>query len=140
MGVCIQGEACGEVTQHAADRLDVHTVLQGDGSEGVAEVVKSDLRDASPFQHSLQHIVDTVRGDGATVGRREYIGVIGFLFLLSQDFDCLGRDAHRPVGILGFQRRFHDLTVHSCHLPPHLDNAILPVDVLPFQPEKLTPA
>ena len=45
MGVGVQGEACGEVTEHAADRLDVHTVLQCNGGEGVAEVVESDLGD-----------------------------------------------------------------------------------------------
>ncbi len=35
MGVGVQGEACGEVTQHARYRLDVHTILQGDGGEGM---------------------------------------------------------------------------------------------------------
>ena len=43
MGIGVQGEACGEVTQHAADGLDVHAILECDGSEGVAEVVESDL-------------------------------------------------------------------------------------------------
>ena len=28
MGIGVQSEACGEVAQHAADRLDVHTILQ----------------------------------------------------------------------------------------------------------------
>jgi hypothetical protein len=42
MDVGVQGEAGGEVTQHTADRFDVHTVLQCDGSEGVAEMVRSD--------------------------------------------------------------------------------------------------
>ena len=53
MCIGIQGEACGEVAQHAGHRLDVHAVLQRDGCKGVAEVMESDLRDASPFQHSL---------------------------------------------------------------------------------------
>ena len=75
MGVGIQGEACGEVTQHAGYGLDVHTVLQGDGSEGVAEVMESDLRDASPLQYTLQHVVDAVRGDGTAVGGREHISI-----------------------------------------------------------------
>ena len=64
MGIGVQGEACGEVTQHAGHRLDVHSVLESDGCEGVAEVMESDLRDANPLQNPLQHIVDTVRGDG----------------------------------------------------------------------------
>ena len=68
MGIGVQGKTRGEVTQHAADRLDVYSVLEGDGCEGVAEVMESDLRDAGPFQHTLQHIVDAVRGDGTAVG------------------------------------------------------------------------
>ena len=35
MGIGVQGEACGEVTQHAGYGLDVHTVLQRNGGEGV---------------------------------------------------------------------------------------------------------
>ena len=64
MGVGIQSEACGEVTQHAGDGFDVHTVLESQRCESVAEVMESDLRDANPLQNPLQHIVDTVRGDG----------------------------------------------------------------------------
>ena len=86
MGIGIQGEACGEVAQHAADRFDVHTVLQRNGCEGVAEIVEPDLRDASPLQHPLEHIVDAVRRDGTAVGRGEHIGVVGFGFLLFQNF------------------------------------------------------
>ena len=61
MGIGVQGEACGEVTQHAGHRLDIHSVLEGDGGEGVAEVMESDLGDACSLQHSLEHIVHTVR-------------------------------------------------------------------------------
>ena len=86
MGVDIQGEPGREVPQHSADGFDVHTVLQGDGCEGVAEVVESDLRNACPFQHPLQHIIDTVRRDGTTVRRGKHIGVIGFGFLLFENF------------------------------------------------------
>ena len=35
MGVGVQGEACGEVAEHAGYGLDVYTVLQGQGGEGV---------------------------------------------------------------------------------------------------------
>ena len=35
MGVGVQRKTCGEVTQHAGDRLNVHSVLEGDGCEGV---------------------------------------------------------------------------------------------------------
>ena len=86
MGIGVQSEACGKVTQHAGHGLDVHTILQGNGCEGVAEVVESDLRDASPLQHPLQHIVHAVRGDGAAVGGWEYILVVGLGFLLFENF------------------------------------------------------
>ena len=39
MGIGIQGEACREVTQHAGHCLDVYSVLEGNGSEGMAEVM-----------------------------------------------------------------------------------------------------
>ena len=53
MGIGVQGEACGKVTQHSADCLDVYAVLQGDGCEGVAQVVEPDLRDTSSRKDSL---------------------------------------------------------------------------------------
>ena len=86
MGICVQGEASGEVNQHAGHCLDVHSVLEGNGSEGVAEVMESDLWDASPFKDSLEHIIDAVRGDGSAVGGGEHILVVGFSFLFFQDF------------------------------------------------------
>jgi hypothetical protein len=46
MGIGVQSEASGEVAQHAGDCLDVHTVLERNGGEGVAEVMESDLRDS----------------------------------------------------------------------------------------------
>ena len=61
MGIGIQRESGGEVAQHAGHGLDIHSVLQGYGSEGVAEVVESDLWDASSFQNSFEHIVYAVR-------------------------------------------------------------------------------
>ena len=111
MSVSIQGEACGEVAENAADGLDVDAVLEGEGCKGVAEVVESDLWDACPCQNTLQHIVDTVRGNGAAVGGREHVLILGFGFLLPQYFYRLGRDAYGAVGVLCFQRCFHDLTV-----------------------------
>ena len=82
MGIGVQGEASGEVTQHAGHCLDVYSVLEGDGGEGVAKIVESDLRDASPFEDTLEHIVDAVWGDGAAVGGWEHILVMGLGLLL----------------------------------------------------------
>ena len=79
MGIGVQSEPGREVAEHAADRLDVHSILEGDGCESMAEIVESDLRDTCSLQHPFQHIVHAVRGDGTTVGGWEYILVVGFM-------------------------------------------------------------
>lgn len=43
MGIGIQSEPCGKVAQHTGHRLNVHAILQGDGGEGVAEVMEPNL-------------------------------------------------------------------------------------------------
>lgn len=86
MGIGVEGEAGGEVTQHAGYRLDVHAVLQSYCSEGVAEVVETDFWDTSSGEDSLQHIIYAVRRDGAAVVGGEHIFIVGFLFLLFQNF------------------------------------------------------
>ena len=61
MCIGVQCEPGGEVAEHSTDGLDIHTVLQGDGGKGVAEVVESDLWDTCSCQHSFEHIVYAVR-------------------------------------------------------------------------------
>ena len=61
VGVGVQREARGVVPEHTADGLDVHAVLERHGCEGVAQVMKADAGQPRPFQHSLQHMQDTVR-------------------------------------------------------------------------------
>ena len=41
MGVGVQGEAREEVAEHAGDGFDVHTVLQRQRGEGVAQIVEA---------------------------------------------------------------------------------------------------
>ena len=68
MGIGVQGEACGEVTQHAGYGLDVHTILERDGCEGVAEVMAEEMTwlmfrtvfADSPFGCSLDSILSTL--------------------------------------------------------------------------------
>ena len=43
MGVGVEGEACGEVAEHTADRLDVYTILQSDGRKGAATILPTVL-------------------------------------------------------------------------------------------------
>ena len=72
MGVGVQCEARGVVSEHTADRFHVHAVLQGHGGEGVTEIVESDAGQRSPFQHPLEHMQDAVRRHGASGGRWKY--------------------------------------------------------------------
>ena len=44
VGIGVQGEACGEVTQHAGHGLDVHTILESDGGESVPLRYNNDKR------------------------------------------------------------------------------------------------
>ena len=43
MGVGAEGEACVIVPQHAGYRLDIHSVLQSQGCEGVTQTVEADV-------------------------------------------------------------------------------------------------
>ena len=90
MGVGVQGEAGGEVAEHTADCFNVYAILQGDGGEGMTEVVESDLWDTCSRKDSLQYIVDAVGGDETAVGGEEDIYIIRLRFLLFQNFYRLG--------------------------------------------------
>ena len=86
MGIGVQCEPSRKVTQHAGHGLDVHTILERDGCEGVAEVMEPNLRDARSLRNPLQHVIYTVRGNGSATRRGKHIGVIGFPFLFFQGF------------------------------------------------------
>ena len=57
MDVGVQGEACGEVTQHTAYRLDDHTVLGGNDSKAVAEIV---CWGPIAFKHQIGRFADNM--------------------------------------------------------------------------------
>ena len=70
MGISVQGKSFGEVTQHTADRFDVHTVLAYDGCEGAAEVMEPGMPDLSRTGLPYRYLSAAVR-----------IGAYGHLFL-----------------------------------------------------------
>lgn len=76
------------------------------GSEGVPQVVESDLRQTRPVQHPVEHMQYTVRGDGAAGGRGEHIGSAHLFFLLPEDFCGVRPDGEGAVGILVFRGAF----------------------------------
>lgn len=72
MGVDVQGEACGEVTQHPGNRLDVYPVLQCQRCKGVAQIVEPYLWQSCLLQNPVQLVKHTVRGNGPAIRSREY--------------------------------------------------------------------
>ncbi len=102
--------------------------------------MKSNLRDACPFEDTLQHIVHTVRGDGAAVGGGKHVFIIGLFLLRFQNFYRLRGNCHRTVGVLCFQRGFHDLAIDAGNLPPHPDDALPHINIFPFQSQQFSPA
>ena len=99
MGVGVQRETRGVVPEHTADGLDVHAVLQGHRREGVAQVMKADAWQPSPFQHSLQHMQDAIWGDGVAVRRWEYILTSYFFLLRLENFYCISRDGDVAIKV-----------------------------------------
>ena len=79
MGVGIQGEPGAVVTQHAGHRFHVHPVLQGQGGEGVPQIMEPNLRQSRPLQHPVEHVEDAVRGHRAAGGRGEYPGAVALV-------------------------------------------------------------
>ena len=61
VGVGVQREACGVVTEHGGHRFYVHAVLERHRRESVAQVVKADAGQPRPFQHPLEHVQHAVR-------------------------------------------------------------------------------
>ena len=112
MGVGVQGESSGEVAQHSGDGLDIYAVLERQRGEGVSKVVETDFWQTCPLQHPVEHMEDTVRGDGAARGGREYILAGAAFFLLRfQNVYCICRQRQGAVGVFRFQWCFNYLAV-----------------------------
>ena len=105
MSVGVQRETCRKMPQHTRYGLDVHTVLQSQRCEGVAEVMKADAGQPRPFQHPLEHVQHAVRGHRASGGRWEYpFAVARFSSLLHQNVYRIRRQGQCAVGVFRFQR------------------------------------
>ena len=80
MGVGVQGEARRVVTQHPGHRLDVHSVLQGQGGECMPEIMEPDFGQSRPFQHPVEHVQDAVREMGPPLGDGNTHGLLPAFF------------------------------------------------------------
>ena len=57
VGVCVQGEACRKVPQHAGDGFDIHPILQGQGGKGVPLRYNKDKRKNPVFSRVSAFVV-----------------------------------------------------------------------------------
>ena len=126
MGVGIQGKPGGEVTQHSGHCLDVHSILQSQGGEGVPEIVEPDLRQSRSLQHPMEHVQHAVRGDRPARGAGEYpLAAPRFLPLYFQNAYRILCQKQGTVGIFCFQRCLHHLPVDPGELPPDPEHTVL---------------
>ena len=96
VGVGAEREPCVIVPQHTGDRLDVHAILQGQGGEGVPEIVEADVFQSGVLEDFLvefHHRIGIVHLAGS--GQGEDIRVFWMLFIF-RDQQTYGRlwDGH----------------------------------------------
>ena len=61
VGVGTQGEARIVVPQHTGDRFNIHSVLQGQGGEGMPEIVEADVLQSGVLEDLLVEFYHRVR-------------------------------------------------------------------------------
>lgn len=61
VGIGSEGESGIVVAQHGGHRFDIHTVLESQGCEGMAEVMESDVWQISILQYLFVDVYHTVR-------------------------------------------------------------------------------
>lgn len=106
------------------------------------EIMEPNLGQSRPLQHSMKLAEDAVRGGrSAAVGRVDHPGAAARFFpLLFQNGGHVLRQWQRPIGILGFQRRLHDLSFNPGHLPLDLRLALFQIDVRPLEAQQFPPS
>ena len=99
MGVGVQRETRGVVTQHRGHGLHVHAVLERHRREGVPQIVEPYLWQSCPRQYPEQHMQHAIWGDGVAVRRWEYILTSYFFLLRLENFYCISRDGDVAIKV-----------------------------------------
>ena len=87
MGVGGEGKSGAAVSQHTGYGFHIDSVLQGEGCEGVSEVVEADVLQPGILEDLLMELHHRIRVvHPAAHGRREQVGIAGMLvvFLFQQ--------------------------------------------------------
>ena len=77
VGVGVQREACGVVTQHTADGLDVHAVLQRHRCEGVPQQMGPQAGNSGFLFQLAKQLRDGASANGIQCGRDEHLIGLG---------------------------------------------------------------
>lgn len=142
MGIDVQRGTAGHMANDGRKSLDVHTVLQGSGGEGVAQIVEAESLAVGTFQHSGQPLSYCCGVHGGVLfdWRWEHppggwSGLVGFEHI--QDW---GGEEHSPLARFGFGRRYHQFPSRTVDLPFHLERSRFEIQVIPLEGADLTPA
>ena len=93
MGVGGKGESGAAVPQHAGYGLDIDSVLQGQGCEGVAQIVEADMLQPGILEDllmELYHRIGVVHSIGYRRGEQVGVARVLVVFLFQQFYGFLG--------------------------------------------------
>ena len=138
--VGVERKARAEMPEHAADRFDVHAVLERERGERVPQVVHPEHRQPRALEDAVEHFQHAVRRHGAAAQRGEDVLAVGFLLLRFQHAHGALAERDGAVGALRFELHLRDHAVDARHLTADADRVAMPVHVLPFQPHQLAAA
>ena len=130
------------MTQHGGKRFYIHTVLQRQRRECMAQIVKAYMLAPSVFQDELQSAPYHAGGDGAVLLHRgrEHPAGVHRLFVLPQHRHHGGRQDDFADRVLRLGRADLKLAPHIVDLLVHIQHTGFEVQVIPLQRHELAPA
>lgn len=142
MGVDIQRGAAGHVADDGAQRLDVHSVLQRGGGEGVPEIVEPEALTLRPLQHCLEPFPDGGRIHGGILLDRggEHPAGMNGLLVIPEYLQHRGWEEYRPIVGPGLGWRGHQFAPYPVNLPLYPQRPGAEVQVPPLEGQDLAPA
>ena len=130
------------MTQHSGERFHIHAVLQRQGRERMAQIMKAYMLAPSVFQDELQPAPHHAGRDGTVLlhRRREHPAGVHRLFVLPQHRHHSRRQDDLADGVLRLGRADLKLATHIVDLLIHIQHTGFEVQVVPLQRHQLTPA
>lgn len=142
VGVDVQRGGGRHVAQHGRERLHIHTVLQRERREGVAQVVETHMPAPGVLQNELEPLAHRAGRHGTVVLHRRGkhpAGVHG-LFVIFQDRDHRRRQNQFADGGFCFRRAELNLPVYVVDLLVDVQLAGLEIQVVPPERHQLAAA